>query len=112
TVVARLAVAADGRLSPAREAAGIAVSAGSTGQSALVLDFAHTRPHNDTSTEFHTEDGPFTLVPLPGQRSSLVWVSRPRRAEELTRLSDEDLSLVIEERMQSMLGRVTVEPGR
>lgn len=112
TVTARLAVAADGRLSPAREAAGIAISAGSTGQSALVLDFAHARPHNDTSTEFHTEDGPFTLVPLPGQRSSLVWVSRPRRAEELTRLSDEDLSLVIEERMQSMLGRVTVEPGR
>ncbi len=112
TVAAKLAVAADGRMSPAREAAGIAVSAGSTGQSALVLDFAHARPHNDTSTEFHTEDGPFTLVPLHGQRSSLVWVSRPRRAEELVRLSDEELSLVVEERMQSMLGRVTVEPGR
>ncbi|MFC3725476.1 UbiH/UbiF family hydroxylase [Neoaquamicrobium sediminum] len=112
TVSARLAVAADGRMSPAREAAGIAVSAGSTGQSALVLDFAHARPHNDTSTEFHTEDGPFTLVPLSGQRSSLVWVTRPHRAEELVRLSDDELSLIVEERMQSMLGRVTVEPGR
>lgn len=112
TVSARLAVAADGRMSPAREAAGITVSAGSTGQSALVLDFAHARPHNDTSTEFHTEDGPFTLVPLSGQRSSLVWVTRPHRAEELVRLSDDELSLIVEERMQSMLGRVTVEPGR
>ena len=111
-ISARLAVAADGRMSPAREAAGIAVSAGSTGQSALVLDFAHARPHNDTSTEFHTEDGPFTLVPLSGQRSSLVWVTRPHRAEELVRLSDDELSLIVEERMQSMLGRVTVEPGR
>ncbi|MEX4007805.1 UbiH/UbiF family hydroxylase [Neoaquamicrobium sediminum] len=112
TVSARLAVAADGRMSPAREAAGITVSAGSTGQSALVLDFAHARPHNDTSTEFHTEDGPFTLVPLSGQRSSLVWVTRPHRAEELVRLSDDELSLIVEERMQSMLGRVIVEPGR
>lgn len=111
-VSARLAVAADGRMSPAREAASIAVSAGSTGQSTLVLDFAHARPHNDTSTEFHTEDGPFTLVPLPGQRSSLVWVTRPHSAEELVRLSDDELSLIVEERMQSMLGRITVEPGR
>lgn len=112
TLVAKLAVAADGRLSPAREAAGIAVHARSTGQSALVLDFAHSRPHGDTSTEFHTEDGPFTVVPLPGRRSSLVWVARPRRAEELKALPDAELSRLVEARMQSMLGRIEVEPGR
>lgn len=112
TVIAKLAVAADGRLSPAREAAGIAVRSGSTGQSALVLNFTHARPHDDISTEFHTEDGPFTQVPLPGRRSSLVWVTRPRHAAELAELPDADLSRLVEDRMQSMLGRVEVEPGR
>lgn len=111
-IAAKLAVAADGRLSPAREAAGIPVSSGSTGQSALVLDFAHTRPHEDTSTEFHTEHGPFTLVPLPGRRCSLVWVTRPERAGELMNLDDAALSQTVEQTMQSMLGRVSVEPGR
>mgnify|MGYP002620792448 FL=1 len=112
TVTAKLAAAADGRRSPAREAAGIAVRFWEAGQSALVLNFAHARPHDDVSTEFHTEDGPFTQVPLPGRRSSLVWVSRRHRAEELAALADAELSRLIEARMQSMLGRVEVEPGR
>lgn len=112
TITAKLAAAADGRRSPAREAAGISVKFWEAGQSALVTNFSHTRPHNDTSTEFHTQDGPFTQVPLPGLRSSLVWVTRRRRAEELAALSESDLSRLVEERMQSMLGRVEVEPGR
>ena len=111
-ITAALAVAADGRLSPAREAAGISTSTHPYPQAALVLNFAHTREHGFTSTEFHTETGPFTQVPLPGNRSSLVWVVRPERADELARLDDETLSMRAEERMQSMLGRVTVEPGR
>jgi len=111
-VLARLAVAADGRLSPAREIAGIRTTSHDWKQSAFVLNFAHTRPHVFTSTEFHTESGPFTQVPLPGDRSSLVWVVRPETAAELMALADADLSRRIEERMQSMLGRVAVEPGR
>ena len=107
-----LAVAADGRLSPAREAAGISVSAHSLPQSALVLCFRHSRPHGSISTEFHTETGPFTQVPLPGDRSSLVWVVEPQEAKRLMALSNEELSLSVEDRMQSMLGRVTVEDGR
>lgn len=109
---AALAVAADGRLSPAREAAGIRTHARAYPQSALVLNFTHTRPHGSVSTEFHTETGPFTQVPLPGDRSSLVWVVRPETAAELAALADDALSARVEERMQSMLGRVTVEPGR
>src|SRR5690606_10306330 len=112
TIAARLAVAADGRLSPARDAAGITVRSKPTEQSAVVLNFSHDRGHEDTSTEFHTEFGPFTQVPLPGLRSSLVWVTRPRDAEELMALDDGTLSRRIEDGMQSMLGRVTVEPGR
>lgn len=111
-VTARLAAAADGRRSPAREAAGISVKFWEAGQSALVANLTHTRPHNDMSTEFHTPDGPFTQVPLPGLRSSLVWVNRRHRADELAALSEPDLSRLIEERMQSMLGRIEIEPGR
>lgn len=111
-VEAPLAVAADGRDSLAREAAGIRTTRHAHRQSALVLNFAHARDHGSVSTEFHTETGPFTQVPLPGRRSSLVWVVRPEQAEELAALDDAALSERIEEKMQSMLGRVTVEPGR
>jgi 2-octaprenyl-6-methoxyphenol hydroxylase len=111
-VAAALAVAADGRLSPARESAGIAVSTRSFPQSAFVVNFGHSRGHGFISTEFHTETGPFTQVPLPSRRSSLVWVVRPETAAELAALDDAALSRRIEDRMQSMLGRVSVEPGR
>jgi len=108
-----LVAAADGRASPAREAAGIATRRTALPQSALVVNFAHTREHEWTSTEFHTETGPFTQVPLPGGlRSSLVWVVGPDTADELAALPDAALSRRIEEKMQSMLGKVTVEPGR
>lgn len=107
-----LVVAADGRLSPAREAARIKVSQSRLPQSAVVVAFAHTRPHGSISTEFHTETGPFTQVPLKGSRSSLVWVVQPEQAAELEKLDDAALSRRIEEQMQSMLGRVTVEGKR
>lgn len=109
---ARLAVAADGRGSPAREAAAIAMRTHAYAQSALVVNFGHSRDHGSVSTEFHTETGPFTQVPLPGKRSSLVWVVAPETAAELAALDDAELSWRIEERMQSMFGRVAVEPGR
>ncbi|AZO08216.1 MULTISPECIES: UbiH/UbiF family hydroxylase [unclassified Mesorhizobium] len=111
-VSASLAVAADGRLSPAREAAGIRAIARPYPQSALVLNFSHRSEHGFVSTEFHTETGPFTQVPLPGKRSSLVWVVKPETAKELAALDDAALSARVEEQMQSMLGRVSVEAGR
>jgi 2-octaprenyl-6-methoxyphenol hydroxylase len=111
-VSASLAVAADGRTSPAREAAGIPASVRSYPQAALVLNFGHRSDHAFTSTEFHTETGPFTQVPLPGNRSSLVWVVKPETAKELAALDDATLSKRVEQQMQSILGRVTVEPGR
>ncbi len=102
-------IGADGRKSITREAAGIDVRKWSYQQSAVVLNFAHTLPHGNVSTEFHTESGPFTQVPLPGSRSSLVWVVRPEEATRLTNLSTEELSATVEARMQSILGKVTVE---
>ena len=111
-VAAKLAVAADGRLSPARAAAGIAVRENRLPQSALVLSFGHSRPHGSISTEFHTRTGPFTQVPLAGDRSSLVWVVQPGEVDALQRMDDAELSRLVEDRMQSMLGRVTISGPR
>jgi len=110
-VLASLVVGADGKKSRIRDSAGIGVRAWSYPQSALVLNFAHERPHGNVSTEFHTESGPFTQVPLPGRRSSLVWVLPPKEAARLRDLSVSDLGRAVEERMQSMLGKVSIEAG-
>ncbi len=104
-------VGADGRKSKVRESAGIAVRTWSYPQTALVLNFAHTIPHHNVSTEFHTESGPFTQVPLPGNRSSLVWVQKPENATRMAELPLAEISRMVEARMQSMLGKVTVEEG-
>ncbi len=111
-ISARLVVGADGRRSLARQAAGIATTASEYPQSALTLNLAHTRPHDGVSTEFHTESGPFTLVPLPGLRSSLVCVVTRREAKRLSALSDDLISAEIERRSHSILGKVTVDPRR
>ncbi len=109
---ARLVVGADGRNSLCRAAAGIATRHHSYPQAALTLNLGHARPHHGISTEFHTETGPFTLVPLPGLRSSLVCVVAPIAAEELCALDAATLSAEIERRAHSILGKVAVEEGR
>jgi 2-octaprenyl-6-methoxyphenol hydroxylase len=108
----RLAIGADGQRSLCRAAAGIATTRRAYPQTALTLNLGHARPHNDTSTEFHTESGPFTLVPLPGRRSSLVCVLDPKSAAELAAMNDTDLSAEIERRAHSFLGKMSIEPGR
>jgi 2-octaprenyl-6-methoxyphenol hydroxylase len=109
---APLVIGADGAQSLCRKAAGINEGVHRYRQSALTLSFAHSRGHRDASTEFHTSTGPFTLVPLPGERSSLVWVLDPAQAETIGALDDAALSNEVERRSHSMLGKVTVEPGR
>ena len=112
SVRARLVVGADGRQSLCRQAAGIAVTRKNLHQAALTFNVGHSRPHNNISTEFHTPDGPCVFVPLPGDRSSVVWVSSPTQADHLIALSDGELSDAIERQSHSILGRINVEPGR
>jgi len=109
---ARLAVGADGAHSLCRTAAGIAMQRRNYPQTALTLNLNHARPHDDTSTEFHTERGPFTLVPLPDRRSSLVCVLDPVGAAALAALDDATLSAEIERRAHSLLGAMSVDEGR
>jgi 2-octaprenyl-6-methoxyphenol hydroxylase len=109
---ARLVIGADGRQSPCREAAGIEVTRRELNQAALTFNISHSRPHRNISTEFHTPQGPCVFVPLPGDRSSVVWVTAPTEAERLIALSDGELSAAAEAQSHSILGRIGVEPGR
>jgi 2-octaprenyl-6-methoxyphenol hydroxylase len=109
---ARLVVGADGRQSPSRKAADIAVRRRDLNQAALTFNIGHSRPHRNISTEFHTPQGPRVFVPLPGDRCSVVWVASPREAERLIAMSDDELSAAAEAQSHSILGRVRVEPGR
>lgn len=111
-ITTALAIGADGRRSLCRSAAGIETDGRSYPQTALTFNLGHARPHNDISTEFHTENGPFTLVPLPGDRSSLVCVLDPGAATELAESDDAALAEELERRAHSILGRFTVETGR
>jgi 2-octaprenyl-6-methoxyphenol hydroxylase len=112
TLAAPLVVGADGRRSLAREAALIDTDERRYPQTALTVCFNHTRPHHETSTEFHTPSGQCTVVPLPGNRASLVWVLNPTVAAETVALDDAALSAAIEHATHSILGKVAVEPGR
>lgn len=111
-VEAGLVVAADGSRSLIREAAGIAVRQWRYEQAAFVTTLTHQRPHGNASTEFHTPTGPFTLVPLPGERSSLVWVVRPEEAERLAARDPGPLAQEIERAAHSILGRMRVDGPR
>lgn len=109
---AALVVGADGRKSLCRDAAGISVSRKSLPQAALTFNVSHNRPHRNVSTEFHTSAGPCVFVPLPGRNSSVVWVMQPRDAERMLALSDDELAAAAEKQSHSILGKITVQPGR
>jgi 2-octaprenyl-6-methoxyphenol hydroxylase len=112
TLGGRLVVGADGRQSLCREAAGIEMHRRDLHQAAITFNIGHSRPHRSISTEFHTPQGPCVLVPLPGDRCSVVWVTSSAEADRLSALSDQELSEAIEAQSHSILGRTTVEPGR
>ena len=116
-IAARLVAAADGRDSPARLSADIPVRARPLAQTALTVFLSHARPHRDFSTEFHTREGPFTLVPLPpagesAHRSSLVWVMTHKEAARRMALADDALAAEIEAQAQSIHGAMRIEGGR
>jgi 2-octaprenyl-6-methoxyphenol hydroxylase len=112
TISCKLIVAADGKHSICRQAAGIRTGKRPLPQSAIALNLSHSRPHRETSVEFHTESGPFTLVPLTGLRSSLVWVCLPEDAERIRATSDEILSREIEQKSHSIVGEVHAQGPR
>jgi len=99
-----LAVAADGRASTVRVAAGITIRAWNYGQTAVVTTVEHTRAHTNITTELHRRAGPLTTVPLPGDASSLVWVEEPSLARRLSGLEPALFLAELAGRLQGLLG--------
>ncbi|MGH6852443.1 MAG: FAD-dependent monooxygenase, partial [Methylocella sp.] len=116
-VTAKLAAAADGRMSPARTKAGIGTRVWTYPQIAFTALLSHAKPHRNISAEFHTRSGPCTLVPLRAaegkpNRSSLVWLMSPGVAERRRTLSNFELAQEIENQVDALLGKIEIDgPG-
>lgn len=109
SLAAPLVVAADGAQSALRGMAGIGVIAHDYGQTGLVTTISHQLPHEGVAWEHFRPAGPFASLPLPGNRSSLVWTERSEDAPRYLGLDHADLALAIEAAMGSTLGTVVVE---
>jgi 2-octaprenyl-6-methoxyphenol hydroxylase len=100
TIEARLLVACDGAKSKLRDIAGIKTVHWDYGQSGIVTTVEHERPHNGVAEEHFLPAGPFAILPLPGNRSSLVWTERSADADRLVMADD----LVFEEELERRFG--------
>lgn len=116
TLRARLVIAADGRDSALRQAAGIKVSTTRYGQKALAFSVTHPEPHQNISTEIHRSGGPFTLVPLPdhlGQpASAVVWMERGPEVQRLAALPVEAFEDEMTRRSCAILGPLRLVSAR
>lgn len=115
-VRARLVIAADGRDSPMRQAAGIKVHTTRYGQKALAFAVTHPKPHDNVSTEFHRSGGPFTLVPLPDYQgrpsSAVIWMQRGPRAHDLFEMETAAFEATMTERSCNLFGPLTLASHR
>ena len=104
----RLVIAADGRNSPMRQAAGIAVRTTRYGQKALAFAVTHPIPHENVSTEIHRTGGPFTLVPLPDRDgmpcSAVVWMDDGPKSQSRMDFPVSDFEDAISERSCYLFG--------
>jgi 2-octaprenyl-6-methoxyphenol hydroxylase len=103
---ARLVVAADGRDSPARKAAGIETVGWSYGQSGIVTTVEHELDHGGRAEEHFLPAGPFAILPLTGRRASLVWTEETAEAARIVALDEPAFAAEIERRFGSHLGAV------
>jgi 2-octaprenyl-6-methoxyphenol hydroxylase len=111
-VSAALLVAADGAKSRVREQAGIATHGWNYGQSAIVTTVAHERPHEGRAVEHFLPAGPFAILPLTGNRSSLVWTETDTEAARIMTLPDDDFHRELERRFGLHLGDIGVVGAR
>ena len=116
TARCKLVIAADGRGSRMRQAAGIGVQTTRFGQKALAFAVTHPIPHGNVSTEIHRTGGPFTLVPLPDHNgmpsSAVVWMENGPKAQKLFALEDADLETAMTERSCGLFGPLKLASRR
>ncbi|MGE0006354.1 MAG: FAD-dependent monooxygenase [Parvibaculaceae bacterium] len=109
---ASLLIAADGRDSPARKAARIDTYGWSYDQTGIVTSVAHERAHHGRAEEHFRPSGPFAILPLTGNRSSLVWTERSEDAGHIMALSDEGFLAELSRRFGDHLGPLTLAGPR
>lgn len=103
---AELLVACDGARSRIREMAGISNVSWGYGQSAITFVVEHERPHEGRAEEHFLPAGPFAVLPLPGNRCSIVWTERAADAERLLALPAVVFQEELEQRFGHRLGWV------
>ena len=114
---AALMVAAEGRNSPTREQAGIAVAKWDYRHRAIITVLTHARPHDNVAWEIFYPAGPFALLPLLDKpsgehRSALVWTVAERDAAGTLALGDRAFIAEVEKRMHGLYGAVAVDGPR
>ncbi|MBY5977830.1 FAD-dependent monooxygenase [Phaeobacter italicus] len=108
----RLLVGADGRRSGTAERAGIKRTGWDYGQTALVCAIEHDRPHNGIAHQFFMPPGPLAILPLPGNRSSIVWSERSDRAAAIQSLDEESYLSILRPRFGDFMGDIRLAGDR
>ena len=104
TIRAQLAVAADGRDSAMRERMNIGVVGWDYPQTGIVTTVEHEKPHNGVAYEHFLPAGPFAILPMTGNRSSLVWTERETLAPAILKLPEDEFQAELDGRFGSHLG--------
>lgn len=111
-VVASLVIAADGRKSALREAAGLKVIGWSYPQTGIVTTVRHDRPHGGRAVQHFLPAGPFAILPLTGDRSCITWTEDSREAKRILGLDDAGFLAEVEKRFGGKLGRIELAGPR
>lgn len=111
-IAASLVVAAEGRQSPLRDQMGITVAGWSYPQTGIVATVEHEKPHNGVAYEHFLPSGPFAILPMTGNRSSLVWTERRTKAPGLLALDDDGFHEELSRRFGDHLGVVAAAGPR
>jgi 2-octaprenyl-6-methoxyphenol hydroxylase len=107
-IEASLLVAADGKRSHLRDRAGIECVSWSYPQMGIVATVAHTNPHQGRATQHFLPAGPFAILPLKGNRSSIVWTEEKERAEAIMASDQADFLSELTTRFGHCLGDISV----
>lgn len=105
-IAARLVLACDGRPSPLRQSAGIKTVGWEYGQAGIVTTVEHEKPHHGVAHEHFLPSGPFAILPMTGNRSSLVWTEAKDLAPALMALPRADFDVELRRRFGDHLGQV------
>lgn len=111
-ITCRLLIGADGKHSVIRRLSGIGVTHWDYKQTAIVCTIAHEKSHNGLAQERFLPTGPFAVLPMQHNRSSLVWVEPDDRVDIYLQLPDEEFVQEIKERVGDYLGDIRVEGKR